>query len=529
MPVFPSTPPDYASDGVSKFIPEIWSGKLQVKFYRSTVLSEITNNDWEGEIKGHGDKVIIRRAPDIAVLDYVKNAALSNQIPASDTSELLIDKGKYFSVILDDVNAVQSDLKLMDVFTNDAAEQMKQKIDFAVLNYSPTSSYTYVPPVAGVPQPPTQNLVTWSAVVDADNQGDTAGALTGSVNLGTAVAPLIPDQTKVAGNLDQVSCNPLDVILRAGLVLDEQNIPDSGRWIVLPAWMGFMLKTSDLKAVYLTGDPTSPLRNGKIGMVDRFTVYISNNYNTAASSVAALFGARDGISFASQITNVETLRSTTTFGNIVRGLNVFGYGLTAPDALGIVNIKAPAGVVMADPESQVSRRARLREERYEELRRRDEAKGAARDAMAKATREYQQRYDEIEEDSDSGRIRTRAFMGEAIPESEERTENAMPMKEEDAKRYDENRDTFGGEGVPSASGDGSDLANPRGEGRHTRPGTKTKVEERNEDREARVERQRTENPERTGGVKDVASEHRAARTQGFQAQADDDAEKPKKK
>lgn len=34
-----------ANTSGSKFIPEIWSGKLQVKFYRSTVMAEITNND----------------------------------------------------------------------------------------------------------------------------------------------------------------------------------------------------------------------------------------------------------------------------------------------------------------------------------------------------------------------------------------------------------------------------------------------------------------------------------------------------
>ena len=30
----------------SKFIPEIWSGKLQVKFYKSTVFGEIANTDY---------------------------------------------------------------------------------------------------------------------------------------------------------------------------------------------------------------------------------------------------------------------------------------------------------------------------------------------------------------------------------------------------------------------------------------------------------------------------------------------------
>ena len=53
----------------ANFVPEIWSGKLQMKFYKSTVLSEITNNDWEGEIKNSGDKVYIRTIPTITISD----------------------------------------------------------------------------------------------------------------------------------------------------------------------------------------------------------------------------------------------------------------------------------------------------------------------------------------------------------------------------------------------------------------------------------------------------------------------------
>lgn len=336
FPIAPGTPPgysgvspDYSSDtGVAgaRFIPEVWSGKLQVKFYKSTVLSDITNNDWEGEIKGHGDKVVIRKTPDITVNDYKKGLALTLEQPNTDSLELLIDKGKYFAVVLDDVNAVQSDLKLMDNFTNDAAEQMKIKIDAVVLNH-----------------PPGSPTARWSTVVHAKNQGDAAGLVTGKINLGKLTAPLIPSNAVAPGSLSVTTCNPLDIILRAGLVLDEQNVPETGRWIVLPAWMGFMLKTSDLKAVYLTGDTTTPLRNGKIGTVDRFTVYLTNNYEAITDGVKVapaecLFGTRDAISFASQITNVETLRSQQTFGNIVRGLNVFGYGLTKSEAMGIAYV-----------------------------------------------------------------------------------------------------------------------------------------------------------------------------------------------
>ncbi len=108
----------------AKFIPDIWSGKLAVKFYANTCLSQITNNDWEGEIKDQGDKVIIRTVPNITISNYTKGQSLSTQVPTSTPIELRIDKGKYFQVVVDDVDATQADTKLMSMFTDDASEQM---------------------------------------------------------------------------------------------------------------------------------------------------------------------------------------------------------------------------------------------------------------------------------------------------------------------------------------------------------------------------------------------------------------------
>lgn len=300
--------------GASGFIPEVWSGKLQVKFYKSTVLGEITNNDWEGEIKGQGDKVYIRTIPTINISNYQKGMNLTSQVPTSTPLELNIDKGKYFQVVLDDVDEVQADVKLMDIFTNDASQQMKIAIDGDVLG----SVY---------------------ADAAAANKGATAGAISGDINLGATGAPR-----------QVTSANVLDMLLDMGQCLDEQNVPEDGRWAVLPAWMASMIKRSDLKQAYLTGDSVTPLRNGKIGMIDRFTVYISNNLSSVTdlgSDAAAggsggaadkkswniMAGTRDAISFASQITNVESLRAQTTFGNIMRGLNVYGYKVTKPEAL----------------------------------------------------------------------------------------------------------------------------------------------------------------------------------------------------
>jgi hypothetical protein len=298
------------------FIPQIWSGKLQVKFYQSTVLSAITNNDWEGEIKDQGDKVTIRTIPSITVSNYTKGMTLASQVPTSGVVELLIDKGKYFSVVVDDVDAVQSDLKLMDIFTNDASQQMKITIDTDVL--------------AGV-----KNAAA------AANQGAAAGLLSANINLG--------DGNATGGYTGVQLTRPtiINKIVEMGQVLDEQNVPETGRWMVIPAWMAAMIKQSDLKDASLTGDSVTPLRNGRLGTIDRFTLYVSNLLPTqtgvtrmsgdaGAGTVKATYvyaGTSDAITFASQVTKMESLRAQTTFGNLVRGLNVFGYKVIKPEAL----------------------------------------------------------------------------------------------------------------------------------------------------------------------------------------------------
>lgn len=285
-------------------------------------MAEITNNDWEGEIKGQGDKVHIRSIPTITIRDYTKGLNLTNEVPQSTPIELSIDKGKYFSVVVDDVDEVQADIRLMDVFTNDASQQMKIAIDGDVLQ-------------------------TVYADAAAANKGAAAGVISGSINLGTAGAAL--SLTKDGASSTTAI---LDLILDMGQVLDEQNVPEDGRWMVVPPWMAALLKKSDLRQAYLTGDDVSPLRNGKIGMIDRFTLYVSNNLLKVADNAGTtgstaddfngfyvMAGTRDAISFASQITNVETLRAQSTFGNIVRGLNVYGYKVVKPEALVTAYVK----------------------------------------------------------------------------------------------------------------------------------------------------------------------------------------------
>jgi hypothetical protein len=296
--------PNYSADGTNKFIPEIWSGKLVEKFYAATVFAEISNTDYEGEISGQGDKVIIRTRADITIKPYVKGQELEFDNPESPATELLIDKAWYFAFACDDVDAYQSDLGLMNDWSDDASEQMKQKVDQDILG----------------------NIY---ADAHASNKGTTAGAISGTFDLGTTGA-----------SIGITKANILDYIVDCGTVLDEQNIPEMNRFIILPAWMCGLIKKSDLKDASLSGDNTSIMRNGRLGIIDRFTLYASNNIlpvNDGGTNVYnAMFGHITALTFASQINKVKKVEPSKSFSEGVKGLKVYGYEVIKPESLGVL-------------------------------------------------------------------------------------------------------------------------------------------------------------------------------------------------
>lgn len=286
------------------FIPEIWSAKLVEKFYDATVFGEIANTDYEGEISAMGDKVKIRTVPDITIRDYQKGGNLVYQRPESANVELNIDKAKYFAFTVDNIDKFQSDINLMDKWAADGGEQMKIATDTGI-------------------------LADIYADVASANKGATAGAQSSSFNLGATAAPVV-----------LTASNVLEAITACSTVADEQNWPESGRWMVIPPWMRFLLVNSDLKVASLTGDDKSILRNGRVGMIDRFVLYQSNNVATTSDSgftcYNVIFGHKSGLTFASQMTQMETLKAESTFGDLVRGLNVYGYETIKTVSLGLL-------------------------------------------------------------------------------------------------------------------------------------------------------------------------------------------------
>lgn len=307
-----------------KFIPAVWAAKLNAKFYAASVYGEISNTDYAGEIGSMGDKVYINTAPTLTVSNYTAGSNLNYQVPTPDMQELLIDKGKYFAFQINDVLEYQAKPNLIDMFSADAAEQMRIAIDSTVI----------------------YNTFSGGA---AANKGATAGAKSASYNLGTDAAPVA-----------LTAANVVQKVLELASVLDEQNVPESDRWLVIDPATRALLFQSELAKAYSTGDATSPVRNGKIGTIDRFTVYVSNQLPKAAAGTATpwtsgdgtetsvtsagtvlkrraiLAGHKSAITFASQITKMETVRNPNDFGDFIRSLNVYGYKVIKPESLALL-------------------------------------------------------------------------------------------------------------------------------------------------------------------------------------------------
>lgn len=282
------------------FVPELWSSTLLVKFYDACVMASISNTDYTGEIKNVGDTVNIRTVPTIIVRDYTKGQDLVIEWPESPNVTLTIDYAKYFNFICDDIDKHQTDIALMDSWSNDASEQMEITTE-------------------------TDIFADIYADADSDNSGTTAGRISQNIDLGA---------TGDAYGLTKSTI--LDKIVDCKTVLGEQSVPASDRWIIIPEWMGGMIMKSDLKDASLAGDATSIMRNGRLGKIADMTLYGSNllySVTDTHTCFHVLFGQKKALSFAAQMTKMESLRAESTFGTLVRGLNVFGWETLKTEAL----------------------------------------------------------------------------------------------------------------------------------------------------------------------------------------------------
>lgn len=303
--------PDYSYGGPGSpgnaHIPVLFSGKLLEKFYAASTIANIATTDYVGELKNKGDRVVIRTTPNITIRDYKKGESILLEYPESPAIEFTVNRAKYFNFATDDIDIKQSDLSWLDKLAEDAAQQIKQVIDTEVFS----TIYTKAP---------------------VENSGSSAGAKTGSFNLGTVGAPV-----------QLTASNIIDYIIDCETVLDEQNVPDDGRWIVLPPLFMNLISKSDLKDASFSGESQSfLLRGGFSGkMISKFNIFVSNllYFSAGDSAFYVPFGRKGALVYVAQINKTERYRPQNTFAEAMKGLIVYDFDVINTKAFGVLYAK----------------------------------------------------------------------------------------------------------------------------------------------------------------------------------------------
>lgn len=276
---------------ITTFIPTIWEARLLEHLDKSLVYGNLCNRDYEGDIRQAGDTVKINQISDITVKDYTKGKEIEVENVDGTPTELKIDQNKYFAFTVEDVDAAQANVNLVDGAMQRASYSMRDTID----------QY-----IAGLYK----------------GAGVTAG-------LGDDTTPLsITSAAKAYESL---------VDLKGAL--DDNNVPADGRFVVVPSgFYGYMLKDSRFVSAG-TNKTDNVLANGYIGTAAGFQIFQSNNVpNTKGAQYKILAGTRAAISYAQQITMTEAMRVEKYFADLVRGNFVFGAKVVQPKALACMTV-----------------------------------------------------------------------------------------------------------------------------------------------------------------------------------------------
>ena len=323
------------------FSPVIYSKNVQKQFRKSSVCMDITNTDYFGEISGIGDSVKIIKEPEIEVKKYARGTQTESQFIDDEDFTLIIDQSNYFQFEVDDIEEKHSHVNFKDLAQDRAAYRLKDRYDEDVLGY-----------MSGFQLDETSGLWVARTSGPGTNAEPTAGAdelLAGQkldrASWGGAAGDSIALKTTSSGTGD---ATPLQILNRMNRLLDQQNVDKDGRWIVVDPVFVERLMDEDSKFMNHDYQGTEALSNGKLasGLIRGFRVYESNNLpvlGTGPDTVDAngsnanygviVAGHDSSVATAEQINKTEVLRSQNSFGDIVRGMHLYGRKILRPQGL----------------------------------------------------------------------------------------------------------------------------------------------------------------------------------------------------
>jgi len=292
----------------SFFLPSVYSKKVLNFFRKASVVEAITNTDYAGEISAFGDSVKIISEPVISVSDYTRGSDTTATKLTDAESTLVVDSAKAFKFIVDDIETNMSHVNFKEVASSAAAYALKDSYDAAVIAtmFSGCSSSS-----------PDHIIGSDSSTADA-----TMTHATNSVDM------LGSDGTGV---------DAIDLMARMARLLDDQNVPEEGRWFVAPPSFYEELSQSGSKLMSVDFNAgQGSIRNGLVssGKLRGFDMYKSNNIAATSNATGkVLAGHMSSTATANTILSTEVIRDPSSFGDIVRGLHVYGAKVLRDDAL----------------------------------------------------------------------------------------------------------------------------------------------------------------------------------------------------
>lgn len=266
-----------------------------------------------------------------------------------DEITLEISKANYFQFNVDDIETKLSHVNWQSLATGAATYALKNSYDREILEY----------------------MATQCDLINIANT-DTSGTIVSAGTIADGHEEAQEDQNKITLGHGSGETDPLDLLSLLALKLDERDIPEEGRWVVVrPRFMELLAKTDSklLSTDYNQGE--GGLKNGLVmnGKLRGFSIYKTNNAPTylvdTAGADATTFvpdddtiidtgddlgggtvttgdviiaGTLAAVATANAIDKAEVIRSETTFADIVRGLHVYGRGILYPEALTVAYV-----------------------------------------------------------------------------------------------------------------------------------------------------------------------------------------------
>lgn len=269
---------------ITNFQRTIWSTRLNESLKKNLVYGSVVNTDYEGEIKEKGQTVKILSVGGVTISDYDKATGMNTPEEVTDSSlELTINQAKSFNFRVDDIDKAQTNANIMDAAMKEAAYGLADKADQYIAGL-----YT--------------------------------GVAAGNV-IGDDTTPVVP-----------TSSNAYDYLVDLGVILDEANVPDMDRFVIVPAWVYGLL----LKDARFTKD-AQVMASGYIGQVNNMRVFKSNNVpNTTGTKYKIMAGYKGAISFANAIVETEAYRPEKFFADAVKGLHLYGAKLVKSSGIAIM-------------------------------------------------------------------------------------------------------------------------------------------------------------------------------------------------